>query len=166
MALKNLLRAAALLMAASSMATAQSPRASTPAQAPAKADPAVLEVYKTPTCGCCSKWVDHMRAAKFQARVTDMPQAELDKVKAKHGVPATLNSCHTAIVGNYIVEGHIPADQVKRLLKERPAVAGIAVPGMPIGSPGMEVPGRQGLPYNVFTFDKKGHTQIFSTVKP
>jgi hypothetical protein len=166
MTLKTPLRLAALLLAASTIGATESPRASTPAQSPAKPDPAVMDVYKTPTCGCCSKWVDHMRAAKFQARVVDMPQEELDKVKAKHGLPPTLASCHTAIVGGYVIEGHIPADQVRKLLKERPKVAGIAVPGMPIGSPGMEVPGRRGMTYNVFTFDKQGKTQIFSTVNP
>jgi hypothetical protein len=126
----------------------------------------VVEVYKTATCGCCAKWVDHMRAAKFQTRVTDLSQDELNQVKAKHGLPPRLGSCHTALVGGYVVEGHIPAESVKRLLKERPAIAGIAVPGMPTGSPGMEVPGAPTPPYSVLAFDKQGGLQVFATVTP
>ena len=125
-----------------------------------------MEVFKTSTCGCCSKWVDHMKAAQFDVRFVDMPQAELDKVRAKHGVPAAATSCHTALVGGYVVEGHIPASEVKRLLTERPPIAGLAVPGMPAGSPGMEVPGITPPPYNVVSFDKQGRMRVFSTVKP
>jgi hypothetical protein len=104
-------------------------------QKSASSAPMKITVYKTPTCGCCAKWVDHMKAAGFEPTVHDLP--ELSAIKAKHGVPANLQSCHTALVGNYIVEGHIPADVVQTLLKEKPKVAGIAVPGMPTGSPGM-----------------------------
>ena len=125
-----------------------------------------MDVFKTATCGCCSKWIDHMKAAQFDVRFVDMPQAEIDKLKAKHGVPPRASSCHTALVGGYVVEGHIPASEVKRLLKERPAVVGLAVPGMPAGSPGMEVPGYQAPPYNVMSFDKQGRMQVFSTQKP
>src|SRR5262245_57211340 len=88
-----------------------------------------IDVFKTATCGCCSKWIDHMKAAGFDVRFVDMPQAELDKVRAKQGVPAAASSCHTALVGGYVVEGHVPAGDVKRLLKERPAVVGLAAPG-------------------------------------
>ena len=95
-----------------------------------------------------------------------MPQAELDKVKAKHGVPAAAASCHTALASGYVFEGHIPATEVKRVLKERPKVVGLAVPGMPLGSPGMEVPGRRPQPYNVLSFDQHGKTQVFSTQRP
>lgn len=125
-----------------------------------------MDVFKTSTCGCCSKWIDHMRAANFDVRFVDMPQAELDKLKAKRGVPAEASSCHTALVGGYVVEGHIPASDVKRLLKERPAIVGLAVPGMPAGSPGMEVAGIIPPPYNVVSFDKQGRTRVFSTVRP
>jgi len=129
------------------------------------ADP-VVEVYKTSTCGCCSKWIDHLRSAGFSVSFIDMPQAELDKLKAKRGVPAVVHSCHTALVDRYVLEGHIPASEVKRLLREKPSVVGIAVPGMPPGSPGMEVAER-GLPtYNVLSFDKQGKTRLFSTQKP
>lgn len=125
-----------------------------------------VDVFKTATCGCCSKWIDHMKAARFEVRFVDVPQEELDKVKAKHGVPARASSCHTALVGGYVVEGHIPASEVKRLLKERPRVLGLAVPGMPAGSPGMEVPGFQPPPYDVMSFDKQGRMRVFSTQKP
>lgn len=122
-----------------------------------------MEVYKSPTCGCCSKWVDHAREGGFQVKVTDLTDAELDALKRKSGIPRTAQSCHTALVDGYVVEGHVPVSEVHRLLKERPAVAGIAVGGMPIGSPGMEVPGQRPQPYNVVTFDKQGQVRVFST---
>lgn len=122
----------------------------------------MMEVYKSPTCGCCSKWVEHVRQHGFTARVTDLSEEALDALKLKHGVPRTARSCHTALVGGYAIEGHVPAAAVKRLLKEKPALAGIAVAGMPAGSPGMEVPGRS-QPYNVITFDKKGDSRVFAS---
>ena len=101
------------------------------------ADPQpTIQVYKTPTCGCCTKWIDSLRAAGFKVEATDMP--DLTTLKAMNGVPNGLSSCHTAIVSGYVVEGHVPAADLKRLLKEKPAVAGLTVPGMPLGSPGME----------------------------
>ncbi|HXG86811.1 MAG TPA: DUF411 domain-containing protein [Vicinamibacterales bacterium] len=123
----------------------------------------VVEVFKSPTCGCCAKWVDHLKAAGFTTKVTELNDEALDALKAKRGVPRTAQSCHTAVIGNYVVEGHVPASEVKRLIKERPAVAGIAVAGMPLGSPGMEVPGQKPQTYNVVSFDKMGATKIFST---
>ena len=138
---------------------------SSDAQQKLSALPAV-QVYKTPTCGCCSKWVDHMRQAGFTVQAQDMSHDELQAVKTKYAVPAAANSCHTARLGGYIVEGHIPADAVKKMLKERPRVVGIAVPGMPIGSPGMEVPGARVQPYDVLSFDKAGATKVFQTIKP
>lgn len=125
-----------------------------------------VSVYKTPTCGCCSKWVDHMRKAGFQLTVTDMPKQSLDEVKTKHKVPSAVHSCHTATVDGYVLEGHVPAAEVKRLLKEKLKVAGIAVPGMPLGSPGMEVSGVTAQPYDVLSFDAQGKTKVFATVKP
>jgi hypothetical protein len=116
-------------------------------------------VYKSATCGCCSKWVDHLRAGGFDARATDVP--DIVEVKRAYGVPAALESCHTAVVGGYVIEGHVPADAVARLLKERPAdIAGLAVPGMPIGSPGMEQPGFE-QPYNVIAFHKDGRQSVY-----
>lgn len=88
---------------------------------------------------------------------------DLGPIKAKSGVPADLEACHTALVGGYVVEGHVPADLVVRLLRERPKVVGLAVPGMPVGSPGMEVPLRPAKPYQVFTFDRGGKTGVFAT---
>ena len=135
------------------------------AQTKPAAGPA-LSVYKTPTCGCCSKWVEHMKKAGFEVTVTDMPQASLDNVKAKHKVPEAVHSCHTAVVAGYAIEGHVPATEVKRLLKEKHKVTGIAVPGMPIGSPGMESPGITAHPYDVLSFDAQGKTKVFATIKP
>lgn len=127
---------------------------------PKEAPKPLLTVYKTPTCGCCAKWVDHMRASGFDTKVHDLD--DLTPIKQKHGVPPRLGSCHTALVARYVVEGHIPAETVHRLLKERPLnVRGIAVPGMPVGSPGMEVPGGQRQPYVVLTFDRNGETTMF-----
>ncbi len=122
-----------------------------------------MEVYKSPTCGCCSKWVEHVRSGGFTVKVTELADAELDSLKEKHGIPRTAQSCHTGLVGGYVVEGHVPVAEVQRLLKERPAVAGIAVGGMPLGSPGMEVPGQKPQTYNVVTFDKQGALKVYST---
>jgi hypothetical protein len=119
-----------------------------------------VEVFKTPTCGCCSKWIEHLRARGFTVRFTDLD--DLAAIKAKHGVPAALQSCHTALVGGYVVEGHVPATDVQTLLKERPRVVGIAVPGMPVGSPGMEVASGQVQPYSVLAFQKDGSTKVFA----
>ncbi len=118
--------------------------------------PPVL-VYKSPTCGCCTKWADHMRANGFKVEVRDV--SNLMAIKDRYGVPPQARSCHTAVVGEYVVEGHVPAQEVKRLLTERPDVVGIAVPGMPIGSPGMEVPGRPAEPFEVVVFDRQGNVQ-------
>ena len=118
-----------------------------------------MTVYKTPTCGCCAKWVDHMKAAGFDVKVQDMD--DLTEIKQASGVPVRLRSCHTAVVGNYVVEGHVPADVVKKLLSEKPKTTGIAVPGMPVGSPGMEM-GSEKAPYEVVTFDKTGKTTVFA----
>jgi hypothetical protein len=125
-----------------------------------------MEVFKSPTCGCCSKWVEHAREGGFTVRVSDVTDEALDQLKAKHAIPRTIQSCHTALVGGYVVEGHVPVDEVHRLLKERPAVTGIAVGGMPIGSPGMEVPGTRPQTYNVVSFDKQGGIKVFSTQNP
>ena len=125
--------------------------------------PPVVEVYKSPTCGCCSKWIDHLAEEGFKVRVKDVPDPELDALKTRSSIPDQAQSCHTALVGGYAIEGHVPAAEVKRLLAERPAIAGIAVPGMPIGSPGMEVPGRPAQPYRVIAFVKKGATSVFAT---
>ena len=124
----------------------------------AQQKPPSATVYKTATCGCCTKWVDHMRAQGFDVKVHDVD--DIGGVKAKLGVPLELGSCHTAVVGGYVIEGHVPADVVKRLLRERPKVAGLAVPGMPVSSPGMEQPGRRD-PYAIVSFDRAGQRKIY-----
>ena len=121
-----------------------------------------VHVYKTPTCGCCGKWVDHLRSAGFDVRTTVLPR--LDEVKLSNGVPRELGSCHTAIVGSYVVEGHVPASDIVRLLKEKPAISGLAVPGMPIGSPGMEGPNPER--YRVLAFDSEAKVSTFATHGP
>lgn len=118
-------------------------------------------VYKSPTCGCCTEWVAHLRRHGFQVRPEDV--TDLQAVKARHRVPPDLQSCHTALVGGYVIEGHVPADLVERLLRERPKAVGLAVPGMPVGSPGMEVPGARAERYRVLTFDRDGKTAVFAT---
>jgi hypothetical protein len=118
-----------------------------------------MTVYKSPTCGCCSKWVEHMQANGFDVKAVDVD--DIDKVKRERGVPADAASCHTAVVNGYVVEGHVPADAVQRMLKEKPAIAGIAVPGMPMGSPGMEVPGGRKEPFTIVSFDKSGKTTTY-----
>ena len=117
-----------------------------------------VRVFKTATCGCCVAWVEHLEAAGFRVRAEDV--ADLAEVKRRHGVPAKLQACHTAVVEGYVVEGHVPASDVKRLLAERPPVAGIAVPGMPHGSPGMESPTPE--PYAVIGFDGDGPAGVFA----
>src|SRR6188508_227244 len=111
--------------------------------------PPKIDVYKSATCGCCAKWVDHLRAHGFTVTSTDMD--DMDAVKTKYKVPPEAQSCHTAIVDGYVIEGHVPASDIQRLLKERPKVVGVAAPGMPAGSPGMDIPGSP--PYDVVTFD-------------
>jgi hypothetical protein len=123
--------------------------------------PPVIEVYKTPTCGCCGKWVEHLRAEGFEVRVSDMD--DLSAVKASNRIPENLQSCHTGKVGNYVVEGHVPAQDIRKLLAERPPVAGIAVPGMPIGSPGMEVQGVKPQAYDVIAFARQGTRRVFAS---
>jgi hypothetical protein len=115
--------------------------------------------YKDPSCGCCTLWVQHMKRAGFIVTVVNTP--DMAAVRREYGVPVAQQSCHTAIVDGFVVEGHVPADDVKRLLQERPKVVGLAVPGMPLGSPGMEQ-GDSRQPYKVLTFDTGGKTAVFS----
>jgi hypothetical protein len=122
-----------------------------------------VDVYKSPTCGCCGKWIERLRAVGFQVRTTDVP--DVSRIKDSRGVPRTVRSCHTAFVGGYVVEGHVPASDVRRLLRERPKVVGIGVNGMPAGSPGMEVPGVPADPYDVVAFDARGKTTVFASYR-
>ncbi len=123
-------------------------------------DTPVMTVYKSPTCGCCGAWVEHMREAGFTVKVVE--EANVAPRKQALGVPARLGSCHTAIVDGYVIEGHVPAEDVRALLAERPAAKGLAVPGMPIGSPGMEVGDRRD-PYQVLLFTETGSSTVFAT---
>ncbi len=133
-----------------------------PAKPTAKGSPLPpMTVYKSASCGCCKLWVDHARGAGFTVKTIDTD--DLAGVKAQMGVPASLQSCHTVVVASYVLEGHVPAADVKRLLAEKPAVRGLAVPGMPVGSPGME----QGPPigyqrYEVVAFTAQGKTSVFA----
>lgn len=122
----------------------------------------LMKVWKTPTCGCCGKWVQHMEAAGFRVEVTDVD--DVDPVKKANGLPLRLASCHTALVGGYVVEGHVPAGDVRRLLREKPAILGLAAPGMPAGSPGMDVPGSPA--YDVLSVARDGTTSVYATHKP
>ena len=129
--------------------------------APAAGKPSVA-VFKSPTCGCCAKWNEHMTAAGYAVASTD--RTDMNAIKDEHRIPSALRSCHTALVAGYVVEGHVPADVVAKLLAEKPAgVVGIAVPGMPAGSPGMESPDGFKTPYQVLAFTKDGQSRVYTT---
>lgn len=127
-----------------------------PAPEAAAAD---VVVYKNAQCGCCAKWVEHLNHNGFHVATRNV--ASVDTVKSAHDVPAQLASCHTAVVDGYVVEGHVPADAIQRLLKERPRIKGIAVPGMPAGSPGMGGPRAQR--YDIVSFDAQGQTAVYES---
>lgn len=117
-----------------------------------------ITVYASPTCGCCHEWVAHLRGNGFDVMVVDRP--DVTPIKRQFGVPDSLWSCHTAMMHSYAVEGHVPADLLLRLVRERPALAGLAVPGMPRGSPGMEGVGKE--PYRVLAFTRTGATSVYA----
>lgn len=121
--------------------------------------PLTITVYRSPSCGCCGKWIEHLE--KHQFKVTDIKTEEINAVKRKYRVPPQLASCHTALVGGYVIEGHVPAGDIKELLKTKPAVAGLSVPGMPVGTPGMEMGGKK-EPFAVMSFDGKGNVKKFN----
>ncbi|MBW4561679.1 MAG: DUF411 domain-containing protein [Mojavia pulchra JT2-VF2] len=116
-------------------------------------------VYRSPDCSCCSGWIDHLKAKGFE--IKDFPIPDIQAVKQRYNLPDNLSSCHTAIVNGYVIEGHVPADDIKRLLQEKPNVAGLSVPQMPVGTPGMEM-GNQKDPFTVFSFDDKGSVAVFN----
>lgn len=118
-----------------------------------------MVVTRDPNCGCCGNWVTHVKAAGFPVEVVEVP--DVAPLKAKLGVPDALASCHTVEVGGYVVEGHVPAEAIKRLLAEKPKVTGLAVAGMPVGSPGMEVPGQAPDAYGVVVFSA-GRQNVFA----
>jgi hypothetical protein len=126
----------------------------------AAADPKAMTIYMSPTCGCCAKWVDHVKAAGFQAVVHE--DEDMETVKDSLGVPKDVRSCHTAQIEKYLIEGHVPADDIKALLAKKPAVAGLAAPGMPASSPGMAVPGQPHEAYEVLLFGHDGSTEVYA----
>jgi len=118
-----------------------------------------VNVWKSPTCGCCGKWAQHLRDNGFT--VKEINARSMRDVKRTLGVGPKLKSCHTAMVGDYVIEGHVPASDIKRLLREKPAIKGLAVPGMPLGSPGMEQADGTKDKYEVLSFDDAGKTGVF-----
>lgn len=135
-----------LLLAGAALLAASSAHASKPALA--------IKVYKDPSCGCCTAWVQHLTAEGFTATVDE--RADMAAIKAKLGVPDDLTSCHTGVIAGYAIEGHVPAADIKRLIKEKPKALGIAVPAMPVNSPGMEVEGAPNERYTVWQFGRDG----------
>ena len=127
---------------------------------PGGASPTPITVYKSSTCDCCTKWVDHVRANGFAPVVHD--EEEMDALKDKLKVPEGVRSCHTAQIDGYLIEGHVPASDIRRLLAERPRTAGLAVPGMPPLTPGMAPPGVQPRDYEVVAFELAGATRVFA----
>lgn len=129
------------------------------------ADGASVVVYKSPSCGCCGAWIDHMKESGFAVEVHDVQ--DVSPIKRELGVGQSLWSCHTAKVGGYVLEGHVPAEQVVRMLAEKPEIRGIAVPGMPIGSPGMDEGYDRSTwqDYDVVAFDAQGATSVYAHVK-
>lgn len=122
-----------------------------------------VDVFKSPYCGCCGAWIEHMKAAGFPVKVTEV--GDTTAARKRLGLPDTYGSCHTSTVDGYVLEGHVPAAEVKRLLAARPKAIGLAVPSMPPSAPGMDVPGRKD-PYDVLLVTKQGHTVFASYPKP
>lgn len=120
-----------------------------------------MEVFKTPTCGCCGAWIAHVEGAGIPVAARDVAQEALWQTKQKAGITAELSSCHTGFVEGYVIEGHVPAEDIKRLLAERPDALGLTVPGMPVGSPGMEM-GDQRDAYETLLVLHDGQTEVFA----
>ncbi len=151
---RQLLAASTLALAAPALWAATEPRRD--ARLPA------VEVWKDPSCGCCQDWIEHLRAEGFAVTLHDSGNTA---VRARLGLPVRLGSCHTALVGGYLLEGHVPAADVKKLLAQKPTALGLAVPGMPVGSPGMDGPAYQGRkdPYDVLLVTKNASGGDVST---
>lgn len=132
-----------------------------PAKDLTSGDATEVVMYKNPGCECCTGWADHMNRGEFE--VEEVATPAMSKIKFDNGISRELSSCHTALVGGYVVEGHVPAEDVQRLLREKPDAIGLAVPGMPIGSPGMEIPGRAPERYDVLLVHKDGSTSVYAT---
>ncbi len=119
------------------------------------------KVWRSPSCGCCEAWVQHMRANGFKLDLVDVPRSELNAKKQTLGVAGKFAACHTAEIGGYVIEGHVPAEDVVRLIEEKPDAVGLSVPGMPVGSPGMEADGAR-EPYDVLLVKKDGASEVFA----
>lgn len=143
--------------------TASAPVAAPKVKTPENPNGYEVTVYKSPTCGCCGMWEDHLVKNGF--KVTPKPVDDMRNVRDEFGVPDALGSCHTGIVEGYIVEGHVPADDVLKMLKERPKIAGLTAPGMPSKSPGMQPEGLEPRGYDVLSFDEKGKTEVFTSYR-
>ncbi len=153
---RRLPRLSALLILVAAAVGALALGAASPARSSSPA-PTVVTVYKSPSCGCCGAWVDYLRTNGYQVKVVDLD--DLSEIKSASGVPPAVRTCHTAVVDGYVVEGHVPVDALRKLLAEKPKLAGIGVPGMPIGSPGM--PGTPVQHYDVVAWDKAGKTSVY-----
>jgi len=121
-----------------------------------------IEVWRSPSCGCCGKWVKHLEANGFAVTVNKAAPSALDQIKRQAGITPNLASCHTAKIDGYVIEGHVPASDIKRLVTEHPDAIGLTVPNMPIGSPGMEQPGGEAEPYDVLLVKKDGAVEVFA----
>jgi hypothetical protein len=153
---KDFVRTMALTVAFASLALTTAAVRSSPSDAPANKP--VITVYKDPSCGCCKNWIAHLIKHGYRVDAKDSPN--MAEIKRTLGVPTGLTACHTAMVNGYLIEGHVPAADIDRLLAQKPKIAGLAVPGMPAGSPGME--GASAQRYQVLTFDKSGKTTVFA----
>ncbi len=122
-----------------------------------------ISVLRDPGCGCCLNWVAHLQKAGFKVSIAESP--EMEAVKDRRGVPKAARSCHTGVIDGYVIEGHVPAADIRQLLKDRPAIVGLAVPGVPLGSPGMESSDGRTRPFDVLAFDKAGKTTVFASHK-
>ncbi len=151
--------AAITMLVLSGCSSEQDANATEPAAGTAKKLPQIT-VYKSPTCGCCTDWEVYLEKEGFE--VISHERTNMDAIKKEYGVKSHLTSCHTGIIDGYVIEGHVPADDIKRLLKEKPEVAGLTAPGMPQHSPGMQPPGEKPRGYSVLSFDKEGRTRVFT----
>jgi hypothetical protein len=127
----------------------------------------MIEVWKTPTCGCCKDWIKHLEANGFAVKFHDVSNAVKNDYRRRVGLADKFGSCHTALVGGYVIEGHVPAREIQRLLKDKPRALGLAVPGMPVGSPGMDGPEYDGLkdPYDVLLVQRNGDAAVFQSYR-
>lgn len=154
---RDFVRTMAITVASASLALTTAAMRISPSDVPPKKP--VITVYKDPSCGCCKNWIAHLIKHGYRVDAKDSPN--MTEIKSTLGVPTGLTACHTAMVNGYLIEGHVPAADIDRLLAQKPKIAGLAVPGMPAGSPGMEGAGVQR--YQVLTFNKSGKTTVFAS---